>query len=573
MDKKKKFMIAGLAAAAVLVIIAAVIIGILIGRHTATTDWNITQESHGTAASDEKEQAGQTAQTTQTAAAPEKLDVSVRLKQSNSWEGNGRYFAQYDVVIENREPVKINEWTLNLMAVEDVKLEQSWNCAVSDNKDKWSITAADYNREVNASSKIDGIGFIVSFSSERELSLYNLDVVMENNTMVTVNKDGEVTDGKLTAANETEQNEDAAAKSSIADSQGGGNAGSDIADSQGDGNEGSDIADSQGNGNEESNDTDSQGSGAAGSGSGHVVANTTVPQGRLHVSGTNLVDASGSIVQLRGVSTHGIAWFPQYVNYEAFSTLKNDWDANVIRLAMYPAEYNGYLTGGNQETLRQVIYDGVDYATQLGMYVIIDWHVLNYNPAQYTSEAKEFFAEMASRYAGYENVIYEICNEPVGADWNSQIKPYAEEIIAAIRQYDANAVIIVGTNTWSQDVDAVIGNQLSDNNVMYALHFYAATHKDNIRNKLITAVDAGVPVFVSECSICDASGAGGIDYDSANKWLDLLNRRNISFIAWSLCNKQETSALISSGCGATGGWSDGDLSDTGRWFKSAIKGQ
>ena len=92
---------------------------------------------------------------------------------------------------------------------------------------------------------------------------------------------------------------------------------------------------------------------------------------------------------------------------------------------MYPEEYNGYLSGGDKAALKQIIDNGVNYATELGMYVIIDWHVLNYAPSRHTQEACDFFAEMASKYSGHDNVIYEICNEPVGADWNSDIKPYA----------------------------------------------------------------------------------------------------------------------------------------------------
>ena len=300
---------------------------------------------------------------------------------------------------------------------------------------------------------------------------------------------------------------------------------------------------------------------------------TTVPTGRLQVSGTKLTDESGNIIQLRGVSTHGISWFPDYVNYDAFATLRDDWGANVVRIAMYPEEYNGYLSGGDKDSLKQIIDNGVNYATELGMYVIIDWHVLNYAPSRHTQEACDFFAEIASKYSGHDNVIYEICNEPVGADWNSDIKPYAETVIGTIRKYDDHALILVGTNTWSQDVDSVVGNTLDDGNVMYVAHFYAGTHKENIRNKISTVLNAGVPVFISECSICDASGNGGIDYASANEWLDFMNSNQLSFIAWSLSNKAETSALISSGCSAKSGWSYGDLSETGRWFKSAISGR
>ncbi|MDD5872969.1 MAG: glycoside hydrolase family 5 protein [Clostridia bacterium] len=301
---------------------------------------------------------------------------------------------------------------------------------------------------------------------------------------------------------------------------------------------------------------------------------TRSASGRLHVSGTVLSDESGNTVQLRGVSTHGLAWFPEYVNKEAFRTLRDDWNANVVRLALYTEEYGGYCSGGDRAKLKQTVADGVEYATELGMYVIIDWHILSdNNPNNHKSDAIEFFSEMSARYAGYTNVIYEICNEPHYVNWNNDIKPYAQDVISAIRANDKNAVIIVGTNTWSQDVDDVIGNRIDDDNVMYALHFYAATHKDYIRDKLKKAIDNGIPVFVSESSICDASGNGGIDYDSGNTWLRLMNDNNVSFVAWSLCNKNETSALIRPECSKKSGWTTDELSDAGRWYREAVRGE
>ncbi len=302
----------------------------------------------------------------------------------------------------------------------------------------------------------------------------------------------------------------------------------------------------------------------------------TVPVGEakpLHVAGTRLVDPEGNAVQLRGVSTHGLAWFQDYVNLDAFRTLRDDWGANVVRLAMYTAEYGGYCAGGDRAALKALIHKGVTAADQLGMYVIIDWHILSDgNPAAHGDEAVEFFSEMSAKYAGYDNVLYEICNEPQNSPWGTVIKPYAQRVLAAIRQNDPDAVVIVGTNTWSQDVDEVAGSQLDDPNVVYAFHFYAATHKDSYRQKVERALEAGVPVFVSECGLCDASGGGGVDRASAKAWFELLNRRGVSFVAWSLCNKNETAALLRPDCAKLSGWTEADLSESGKLFRQAISG-
>lgn len=291
----------------------------------------------------------------------------------------------------------------------------------------------------------------------------------------------------------------------------------------------------------------------------------------LHVEGTHLADSDDNVVQLRGVSTHGLAWFPDYVNEDAFRTLRDDWGANVVRLAMYTAEYGGYLNGGDQQALEALIDKGVKAADKLGMYVIIDWHILqDGDPSAHTAEATRFFSKMSANYAQYDNVLYELCNEPQNSSWEGTIKPYAQTVLAAIRQNDPDAVVIVGTNTWSQDVEEVIGHRLEDDNVVYAFHFYAATHKDVYRQKVTKALDAGVPIFVSECGLCDASGGGGVDQTSAQAWFDLLNSRGVSFVAWSLCNKNETAALIRSDCAKLSDWADSDLTESGKLFRQAI---
>lgn len=302
---------------------------------------------------------------------------------------------------------------------------------------------------------------------------------------------------------------------------------------------------------------------------GQEYTNFAVPSvnGKLHVEGSKLCDEKGNEVQLRGVSTHGLAWFPQYVNNECFADLKS-WGANVVRLAMYTYESGGYCTDGDQEQLKSLVENGVQYATDNDMYVIIDWHVLNEgNPNRYSDRAKAFFSEMAQKYASNNNVIYEICNEPCnGATWDD-VKFYAGEVIPSIRSYDKDAVILIGTPNWSQDVDCAVKDPVMGfDNIMYSLHFYAATHKEDLQNKLKAAADAGLPIFVSEYGICDASGNGQIDVDSANNWISILDSYDISYVCWNLSNKAEASAIISSGCDKTSGFTYDDLSDEGKWL-------
>lgn len=307
-----------------------------------------------------------------------------------------------------------------------------------------------------------------------------------------------------------------------------------------------------------------------------VSADASTPYGQhgaLHVENGKLTDESGNPVQLYGMSTHGIAWFPQYINYDSFRTLRDDWNTNCIRLAMYTAEYGGYCAGGDKEPLKQLVKDGVSYATDLGMYVIVDWHILSdCDPNQNKEEAIAFFREMTEAFAGNDNVLYEICNEPNGGtSWDS-IKSYAEEVIPVIRAQKPEAVILVGTPTWSQEIDKAAASPLNDTNVMYTLHFYAGTHKDDLRNRLETCVQNGLPVFVSEFGMCDASGNGANDFDSTTKWLDLLNKYQISFCCWNLANKDESSSVFKASSTTLSDWTDEDFNESGRWIRDYFRG-
>ncbi len=444
-------------------------------------------------------------------------ELTVEMTVSNSWQGGDRYYSQYDITVTNESDKEVSGWQVRMKKNAASEVTQAWNCETSTDSEYLYVMPISYNEKLAAGKSTAGMGIIVSDKDSKILQEYEA-VAVGSAVQPSKNQDGTGT-----------QNHD-----------------------------GSQNTSSNGHGNPQ----DAAKSTAA------------VPSGRLSVKGTQLVNEAGEAVQLRGVSTHGLAWFPEYVNYESFRTLKEDWGVNVVRLAMYTAESGGYCTGGDRDQLKALIDNGVNYATDLGLYVIIDWHILSDgNPQTHQSEAAEFFREMSAKYAGHTNVIYEVCNEPQNVSWNGVIKPYAQEMVNIIRENDKNAVIIVGTNTWSQDVTDVAGDELEGDNLMYALHFYAATHTQFLRDKLISAYNAGVPIFVSECSICDASGNGRIDYRSANEWLSLLNENSISFVGWSLCNKNETSALIQSGCKKVSGWSEEELTDTGKWFRKAIRNE
>ncbi len=154
--------------------------------------------------------------------------------------------------------------------------------------------------------------------------------------------------------------------------------------------------------------------------------------GRLTASGTDLVDSEGNAVQLRGVSTHGLAWYPDYINNSLFKEVSADWNCNLIRLAMYSELY---CDGEKKENLK-LMKKGIDAAIKADMYVLVDWHILaDDDPNINVDEVIEFFDMIDEEYKDSPNLLFEICNEPNGTtNWGDVLK-YSNKFIPVIRKH------------------------------------------------------------------------------------------------------------------------------------------
>lgn len=292
--------------------------------------------------------------------------------------------------------------------------------------------------------------------------------------------------------------------------------------------------------------------------------------GSLQVNGIDLQNKYGENFRLKGISSHNLHWFGNLITYDTLKELRDNWNINVFRIAMYTEE-EGYI---KNNSIKDEVTNIIDMAITLDMYVIIDWHILSdNNPNIHIEEAKQFFSEIASLYYDKPNIIYEICNEPNGGNvtWDNDIKPYAETIISAIREFDTDAIIIVGTPDFCKDFDDVIINQLNGKNIMYALHFYAGTHNETLINHIRFALEANVPIFVSEWGTSSANGNDGVFINESEKWLDFLDSYNLSWVNWSLSDKNESSSILQSNTGKAGIFDDNYLSESGRYIKSKLK--
>jgi endoglucanase len=305
-------------------------------------------------------------------------------------------------------------------------------------------------------------------------------------------------------------------------------------------------------------------------------AETPVGQhGRLRVEGTDLVDKDGHPVQLKGISS-------MWLNMETsgFATsgasmkwMRDNWNISLFRAAMGVGDDQGNPSGGgylvNPERMTNYVDRIVENATKLGLYVIIDWH--DHVAEDHLDEAQAFFGEMAERYKGNENVFYEVFNEPVPGirdrvnfevkrafTWDGDIKPYHEKVLQTIRAHDPQGVVILGTPTWSQEVDLAAANPVAGSNLMYTLHYYSCTHTGWLRDRAQAARDQGLPIFVTEWGATDASGGTSnpeVCSDESDLWQDWMNTNHISWAAWKLDDCSDTSCLLNSGTRPGSDWS------------------
>ena len=290
---------------------------------------------------------------------------------------------------------------------------------------------------------------------------------------------------------------------------------------------------------------------------GFLNAQPVKTNGNLSVKGTFLVNEKGDKIVLRGVSYGWHNWWPRFYNKESVKWLADDWKCTVVRAAMGVGPRGSYID--KKEWSKEKIEAVVDGAIESGIYVIIDWHSHEIR----TEEAVSFFAGMAEKYGKYPNVIYEIFNEPVKDSWET-VKNYSIEVIKAIREKDPDNIILVGSPHWDQDIHLVADNPITGyKNLMYTVHFYAATHGKELRDKSDYALKKGIPIFVSESAGMKADGNSAIDYESWHTWIDWMEANKISWITWSIADKNETCSMLLPAASDSGNWDSDVLKESG----------
>ncbi|MER6150370.1 glycoside hydrolase family 5 protein [Streptomyces hirsutus] len=298
--------------------------------------------------------------------------------------------------------------------------------------------------------------------------------------------------------------------------------------------------------------------------------------GQLEVCGTKLCNEHGNPVQLRGMSTHGTQWYAQCLTDGSLDALAHDWRADVLRVSTYVQE-GGYETDPARFT--DLADSLIREASERGLYVIVDWHMLSPgDPNLNLENARRFFTEIAHRNQGRNNILYEIANEPSGVSWPA-IKGYAEQIIPVVRNIDADAPVLVGTRAWSSfgvsegaDETEVVNNPVHASNIMYTFHFYAASHRDEYLAALSRAADR-IPVFVTEFGTQNYAGEGADDFAMSQRYLDLMAEKEIGWVNWNFSDDHRSGAVFTTGtCDSNGPWAGtASLKPAGVWVRDRVR--
>jgi len=284
-------------------------------------------------------------------------------------------------------------------------------------------------------------------------------------------------------------------------------------------------------------------------------------QGKGQIYGSCEGVKDGAEVQVRGMSLYW-SLMPQAVEFwseEGITTMVNDMKIQIVRAAMatgnedWQGGYKGYASDPNtQKSLMKTV---VEAAIKNDIYVIIDWH--SHEAHKQTDAAKNFFKEMAETYGKYDNVIFEVYNEPQQIPW-SDVKNYANQVIEVIRQYSDN-LVLVGNPSWDQNPSDAIGNEVNDSkkNTAYTLHYYANSHcwqgsygwgdgnNDACEGtKGEKAMNAGLSVFVSEWGTGNSDGGGTPDQNRNKSWQDYINKHKLSWANWSASKISEGTAAF-----------------------------
>jgi len=299
---------------------------------------------------------------------------------------------------------------------------------------------------------------------------------------------------------------------------------------------------------------------------------------RISVRGNKFVNPAGETILFRGVSIAD----PDKVasqnrwNRDLFAAVK-DFGANLVRLPVHPAAWRERTPAAYLELLDQA----VDWCTDLGMYVIIDWHSIGnlqsgmFQAPMYetsTPETLAFWRTIALHFRGHNTVaFYELFNEPthfngmLGSMTWTEWRMLNEEMIGVIRSSDKETIPLVAGFDWAYDLNSLHYEPVRADGIGYVTHPYANKRSQPWEPKweenFAFAADR-YPMIATEIGFGLKPGEVVDDNHYGNRITRFLERRGISWLAW-VYDPEWGPPLLKSFDGFA-------LSGSGEFFKAAL---
>ena len=303
---------------------------------------------------------------------------------------------------------------------------------------------------------------------------------------------------------------------------------------------------------------------------GELLAGKAGQKGQIYGSCKGVT--SGNEVVVQGMS---LFWSMDDINGSPFwnadyvTGLVNKQKIQLIRAPMGVDDaWDGaqhYFTNGMTATYQGLMDAVVESAIKNDIYVIIDYH--SHKASDNVTNAKTFFSRMAQKWGDYDNVIFEIFNEPVNQSWGT-IKEYANDVVAEIRKYSDN-LIVVGSPLWSSTPNSAVNKTVTGTNIAYTFHFYAAYDDENGHHEIddqgqnaVDAMNAGLSVFVTEWGNSGPNGKGDVIPKRSKDWYDWMKANKLSGANWSVSTKDESASYFDGSA-----W---NYSTSGQWVNENV---
>ncbi len=203
---------------------------------------------------------------------------------------------------------------------------------------------------------------------------------------------------------------------------------------------------------------------------------------RISVKGNRFVDPDGKPMLFRGlaISDPDKLEMQGHWNKAHFEQVKA-MGTTLLRIPVHPIAWRERTPVEYVKLLDQA----VEWATDLGMYVIIDWHSIGnmttgvYQDPMYNTTKEEAFAfwRAMSTHFGRHNTVafFEFFNEPAAfgtVSWAAW-KQIVEEEIAIVRSNNAQAIPLVAGFDWAYNLTPLRDDPIEAEGIGYTVHPYA----------------------------------------------------------------------------------------------------